>query len=140
LDVPPLDAPEMKARLRRKSWLFREWDVSVSTGHFRIAYSGHGHTFEGGNPTFDGGNPASEGGVLRGGYRRRRFQSVRVDGIIVVKTRPVFWYVPRFDFSLGGLPATVEVRVWPWLTLRAIRLEVGGEVCYTEGSNDINRA
>src|SRR5687767_9065148 len=109
----------MKATLRRKSWLFREWEVSVPTGHFRIAYSGHGHTFEGGGLDVVG--------------RSYRFQSVRVDGIIVVKTRRVFWYVPRFDFSLGGLPATVEVRVWPWLALRAIRLHVGGDVCYTEG-------
>jgi hypothetical protein len=109
----------MKVTLRRKSWMFREWEVSIPTGNFRIAYSGHGHAFEGGGLDSVG--------------RGYRFQSVWVDGLIVVKTRRVFWYVPRFDFNLGGLGATIDVRVWPWLTLRAIRLSVGNEVCYTEG-------
>ena len=95
----------MNAKLSRKRWLFREWEVSLPTGVFRITYSGHGSGFE----------------------------SVWVDGVIAVKTRSIFWYVPRFDFRIGGLPATVEVRVWPWLTLRAIRLRVGDEVCYAEG-------
>jgi hypothetical protein len=119
LETLPLDAPEMKATLRRKSWLFREWDVSVPTGHFRIKYSGHGQGHVHGNSGRSG--------------RSYGFESVQVDGVTVAKVRTVFFRARRFDFSLGGLAATVDVRVWPWLTLRAIRLEVGGEVCYTEG-------
>ena len=95
----------MSAKLCRKKWLFREWEVATPAGGFRVAYFGHGFGFE----------------------------SVSVNGVIAVKRRSVLWYVPRFDFTVGGLPATVEVRVWPWLTLRAIRLRVGDEVCYTEG-------
>ena len=91
--------------MSRKSWLFLEWEVSIPAGNFRVTYSGHGYGFE----------------------------SVRVDDVIVVKTRSVLWYVPKFEFTIGGLPATVEVRVWPWLMLRSIRLRVGDEVFYTEG-------
>lgn len=95
----------MKAKLCRKSWLFREWEVSTPAGDFCVSYDGRGHGFE----------------------------AVLVDGVTAVKTRSVLWYVPRFDFTVGGLPAMIEVRVWPWLTLRAIRLIVGNEICYTEG-------
>jgi hypothetical protein len=95
----------MTAKLSRQGWLFREWEVSTPAGDFSVSYSGRGYGFE----------------------------SVWVDGVIVAKTKSVLWYVPRFDFTVGGLPATIEIRVWPWLTLRAIRLRVGDQICYTEG-------
>jgi len=86
--------------------LFREWIVSTPAGAFRVTYYGHGFGFE----------------------------SVSVDGVVAVRTRSLIWYVSKFNFRVGGLPATVEVRVWPWLTLRGIRLHIADEVCYSEGS------
>lgn len=85
--------------------MFRQWDVALPAGNFRVAYSGRGQGYE----------------------------SVSVDGVLVAKTRSVFWYVPRFEFTIGGLLALVEIRVWPWLMLRAIRLSIGGGIFYTEG-------
>jgi hypothetical protein len=95
----------MTATLRKKKWLLREWDVTTPAGKFMVTYSGRGQAYE----------------------------SVAVDGAIVAKTRSSLWFVPRFDFQLGPLPASVEVRVWPWLVLRAIRLRIADEVCYSEG-------
>jgi len=95
----------MDAKLSQKKWLYREWEVSSPAGRFRVVYSGRGSGFE----------------------------SILIDDVIVVKTTSVFWFVQKFEFSIGGLPATVEVRVWPRMTLRAIRLTVGDEVCYSEG-------
>lgn len=95
----------MTTTLRRKKWLLREWDVTTPAGTFVVTYSGRGQAYE----------------------------SVAVNGKVVVKTRSSVWFVPRFDFQLGPLPASIEVRVWPWLLLRAIRLRIGDEICYTEG-------
>jgi hypothetical protein len=97
----------LSATLRVKKWLLREWDVTTPDGKFVVAYSGRGQAFE----------------------------SVAVDGIVVAKTRSSVWFVPRFDFHLGLLPASIEVRVWPWLVLRAICLRVADKVCYNEGFN-----
>ena len=95
----------MTATLRRKKWLLREWDVTTPAGTFVVTYSGRGQAYE----------------------------SVAVNGKVVVKTRSSVWFVPRFDFQLGLLPASVEVRVWPWLLLRAVRMCIADEVCYSEG-------
>ena len=65
--------------------------------------------------------------------RGQGYESVVVNGVVVAKTRSSAWFVPRFDFPLGPLPASVEVRVWPWLVLRAVRLRIANEVCYAEG-------
>lgn len=96
----------MTATLRRKAWLVREWDVTTPHGPSVVKYSGWGKGYE----------------------------TVFVNHLIAVRTPSVFWYVPRFDFFVGLTPATVEVRVWPWLALRSIRLSLGNKVCYHEGS------
>jgi hypothetical protein len=95
----------MTATLRQKKWLLREWEITTPSGVFVVTYSGRGHGYE----------------------------SVRVDGAVVAKTKSFAWFVPEFEFRLGDSPALVEVRVWPWFVLRAIRLRVGDEICYSEG-------
>lgn len=102
---PLYNSTNMDVKLSRKKWLYREWEVSLPAGRFRVVYSGYGSGFE----------------------------SISIDDVIVVKTRSVFWFVRKFEFSIGDLPATVQVRVWPWLTLRAIRLTIEDKVCYSEG-------
>ena len=95
----------MTATLRQKKWLLREWEVATPSGAFVVRYSGRGQGYE----------------------------SVAVDGLVVVKSKSFAWFVPKFEFQLGECPASVEVRVWPWFVLRAIRLRVAEEVCYSEG-------
>lgn len=95
----------MNAKLRKRGWLFREWVVTTPAGDYTVSYSGGGYGYE----------------------------SVRVNGAVAVKTRSLIWFVPRFEFKIADLPAKVEVRVRPWLTIGAIRLHVGDEVCYSEG-------
>ena len=65
--------------------------------------------------------------------RRYGYEFVRVDGTIVVMTRSWFWFVPKFEFKIGDIPAKVDVRVWPWFALRAARLQIADEVCYSQG-------
>ena len=95
----------MTATLRKRGWLFREWSVTTPAGEHTVSYDG----------------------------RRYGFEFVLVDGTVAVKTRSWFWFIPKFEFQMGDLPARVDVRVWPWFTLRAIRFRIAEEVCYSEG-------
>jgi hypothetical protein len=62
------------------------------------------------------------------------YESVWVNGRCAARETSALWFVPRFVFRLGFLPAAVEVRVWPWLTIRSFHLVVGDAVLYSEGS------
>ncbi len=61
------------------------------------------------------------------------YEQVSVDGLMVIR-RSWYWFVPRFEFKLGGRPSIIEVRVWPWLLLRSLVLRVGDRVIYAEGA------
>jgi hypothetical protein len=94
----------MSATLIRRGWLLRGIEVALSDGIHFVEYSGRGPGYE----------------------------QVSVDGA-VIRERSWYWFVPRFDFKLGGFPSVVEVRVWPWLELRSLVLQVGDRVVYVEG-------
>jgi hypothetical protein len=42
------------------------------------------------------------------------------------------WFVPRFEFDVGGHPAVVEVRVAPWLAVWTFSLQIDDIVVYDE--------
>ncbi len=60
------------------------------------------------------------------------YEQVSVDGVVIRGSH--YWFVPRFEFKVGGLAGTVEIRVWPWLTLRSLILRLGDIVIYAEGT------
>jgi hypothetical protein len=94
----------MSARLVHRGWLRRAIDVSLPDGPHVVEYDGTGFGFE----------------------------QVTVDGAVIRKTS-WSWFVPRFEFKVGGWHGVVEVRVWPWLMLRSLVLRVGDRVVYAEG-------
>ena len=94
----------MSAKLIRRGWLLRGIEVSMSDGVHIVEYNGRGLGYE----------------------------QVSVDGAVIRKGW--YWFVPRFDFKLGGYPSVVEVRVWPWLLLRSLVVRVGDQVVYAEGT------
>ncbi len=96
----------MSAKLIHRGWLRRAIEFSLPDGPHVVEYDGRGIGFE----------------------------HVSVDGAVLRKTC-WFWFVPRFEFKLGGWPGVVEVRVWPWLLLRSLMLRVGDRVVYAEGVN-----
>jgi hypothetical protein len=95
----------MSARLIRGGWLLRGVEVSMFDGVHFVEYNGRGFGYE----------------------------QVSVDGVVIRK-RSWYWFVPRFEFWLGGHPGVVEVRVWPWLSFRSLVLRVGDRVVYAEGA------
>ena len=99
----------MTARLIRRGWLLRGFEVLLADGVHLVEYNGKGFGFE----------------------------QVSVDGVVHRIASP-FWFVPRFRFKLGGYPAVVDVRVWPWLSMRSLILRVGDRVLYAEGESGRN--
>lgn len=96
----------MQAKLIKKSFLFREWEVSGGQRLFRLAYDGMGIGIE----------------------------SILKDGEPLVKVESFYWFAPRFEFEIDGVPFVVTVRVWPWLQIRALRISVSDQVIYSEGT------
>jgi hypothetical protein len=96
----------MSAKLIHRGWLRRTVEVSLPDGPHVVEYDGKGLGFE----------------------------QVSVDGAVIRKTC-WYWFVPLFEFKLGGWPGVVEVRIWPWLLLRSLVLRVGDRVVYAEGVN-----
>src|SRR2546421_8846012 len=90
------------AGMRERSFLGAVLDVETESGWFVVEYNGRGMGHE----------------------------SVYVNGRLVARAGVWFWFVPRFEFQLGPLPAALEVRVWPWLAFRSFTLTVAGRVVY----------
>ena len=92
----------ISAKLIRRGWLKRRIEFSLSDGVHVFEYSGRGLA-----------------------------DKISVDGNVIRKWS-WWWFVPRFEFELGGQHGVVDVRVWPWLLLRCLVLRVGDRVVYAE--------
>jgi hypothetical protein len=94
------------ASLRQKRVHYRCFDVATPEGSFVVEYYGQGM-----------GN-----------------ERVLVDGQVAGRGRSAWWYTPHFRFRIGSADAVLAVRFWPWLTVRWLKLIVGGRIIYSEGS------
>lgn len=92
------------AELIEKRWLFRVVDLTTSKGSFKITYFGKGMGYE----------------------------CVFVNDDLLSKQDSNLWYVPKFNFNHQGMKISVNVRVYPWLTIRKFWIEVDNNVVYSE--------
>jgi hypothetical protein len=60
------------------------------------------------------------------------YEQVSVRPGTVTRKVSLIWFVPHFDFDVGGRPATINVSVWPWLAIRSFLLRVDGSLMYVE--------
>lgn len=97
----------IKADLIAKHWLVRGFDVTTREGTFYVVYFGQGSGYE----------------------------KVVVNNEVVCKKKTVWWYAPEFKFSVGSIPATIQIRVWAWLAIRSFSLDIGGQRVYFEGKD-----
>ena len=88
-----------------RSWLYRALEVCAPWGEFFVEYDGRGLGYE----------------------------SVYVNGRLANRRRSPLWFVPHFEFDLGGHRACLDLRFWPWCTLRSISLSVGQHLVYAGG-------
>ena len=61
-------------------------------------------------------------------------EKVIVDGAETRDRSQLLWFVPRFEVASGENTYVFQVRVWPWLALRSLKIEKNGVAIYTEGS------
>jgi hypothetical protein len=102
----PAGSSRWAASLKHKRVHYRCIDVVTPEGSFVVEYRGQGM-----------GN-----------------EQVLVDGQVAARGHSTWWYTPRFSFRIGTTDAVLAVHFWPWLTLRWLRLIVGGRSVYSEGS------
>lgn len=94
----------MNCQLLDKKWLYRKFFIVTQEGLFVVEYCGRGL-----------------------GYER-----VRVNGVPVAGGISKYWYIPRFQFGIGSKEGILNVRVYPWLTIRTISLMVEHREIYAE--------
>jgi hypothetical protein len=92
------------ARVRHRSWLWRVLDVVTPQGNYIVEYNGRGIGIE----------------------------TVYVNVELAARRTSFLWFVPSFRFQLGEYVAVLDVRVWPWLTLREMSLRIEGGLVYDE--------
>ena len=91
-------------RILRRSRLQRAVEVTLPEGIFHVEYIGSGIGYE----------------------------SVRVRPGATVRKTSFRWFVPRFDFEVGGRRAVVGVRVALWLAVCSFALRIDDVVIYEE--------
>jgi hypothetical protein len=105
-------SPQGNARLLESRWLYRRIEF-LSEQLVTIEYNG----------------------------RHLGYECVAVNGIVAARSKfarlEITWVAPKIEFQLqfgkATVPALVEVRLRPWLTISRFRLVVNGVVAYQEG-------
>jgi len=92
------------AKLDKKGWLYRAFEVTSAEGVHRVVYNGRGLGHE----------------------------HVTVSGKLAVGHTSTLWFVPEFSFFVGSIPALLTVRVWPWFAIRSLELIMDGQSVYSE--------
>ena len=92
------------ANLMKKKWLWRSFHVVTEDGVFEVVYNGKGAGYE----------------------------EVTVNGEVACRTPSLLWYIPRFDFGIGGANAQINVKVSPLLQISSFDLSVNGTEIYAE--------
>jgi len=95
----------MEAKLLSRQWLKRVIEVTDGDKVTTLVYSGRGIGSE----------------------------KVSVDGAETTDRSELLWFVPRFVVASGDDEYTFQVRVWPWLALRSLKIEKNGAQIYAEG-------
>ncbi len=95
----------MQAKLLARQWLKRVVEVTDGDKVTTLAYSGRGIGSE----------------------------KVVVGGAETTDRSELLWFVPRFEVAHGDDEYVFQVRVWPWLALRSLRIEKNGAQIYAEG-------
>ncbi|NAR98436.1 hypothetical protein GPS49_05400 [Acinetobacter haemolyticus] len=90
-------------KLLEKKWLYRKFLLTIDGRSYYIEYHGRGAGYE---------YVALDGNAVAGGT-----------------SQP--WFIPSFSFDIEEHKIVVNVRVWPWLTIRSLKIAVNGIEVFT---------
>ena len=94
------------AKVKKRGWNYRCLDITTPEGKFIVEY--------------DTGGLGDE--------------TVFVDGEVASRPPSKAMVIPRFEFKAGTLDAVLEVRLWPWLAVRSMKLTIDSNTVYKEGT------
>jgi hypothetical protein len=100
--LPP---PGVAARLVRRGWMRRVFEVALPEVTVEVDYDG----------------------------RRLGVEEVRVAGMPAARARSFLQLAPHFEFPVAGRQGELYVSGWPWPQLRSIVLAIDGGIVYREG-------
>ncbi len=92
------------ATLIEKKWLYRRFEVLTPQGVNEVIYDGRGIGYE----------------------------SVLVEGQPILSKASFYWYIPEFNFNVGEYSGKISVRVWAWLSIKSLSLQVDNQTLYSE--------
>jgi hypothetical protein len=95
------------ANLIEKKWLWRSFHILTSEGVYELVYDGKGLGYE----------------------------EVLVNGEVVIRMPSYWWYVPKFDFSIGNSDAQIYVEVSALMQISFFKLVIDGIEVYSEGQS-----
>lgn len=118
------DGRTVTVRLRRRFWLDRSFLIAASRGEYRLDYDARSESItvwlerrlEGGAWVAD----------------RRYLQTIQRRDVAQVRGYH-FWFQPHYIFALGSLWVQLDVRIWPWFTMKGFMIRIGEMVAYAEG-------
>jgi len=105
----------MKVKVVLKKWLKRNFKIEAPLGNYELSYNGRGL--------------GSEKVTLNG----EKCIQYSLTGLYGTPFKG--WFAPTFEINNSGNNFKVEVRIWPWLTIRSLYVYLNNKAIYKEGSN-----
>lgn len=59
--------------------------------------------------------------------------SIQGDGYVEDRRSSLVWFISRFDLSYKNSQYVVDMKIWPWLTIKSMVVKKDGDVIYREG-------
>jgi hypothetical protein len=97
----------MNSILKSRSWLKRVFEIPAAEGPVLMTYNG----------------------------RALGTENVSLNNAKLAARSEYLWFVPRFEFVHNNDKFVVQVRVWPWLTIRSLTVHQNDELIYSEGGS-----
>jgi hypothetical protein len=129
--------PLLRVKLLSRRWLCRVISVATLRVEYRVTYVGFFRSFA---SEKSGYVDLDVSRVLRNGSWQPEPRHLgRIPTPLFLPGRSSgnlgspLGFITRFHFEFLEAPATIDVRFWPWLTLRGFSFRVGGLLLYSEG-------
>lgn len=103
VEIVLLSVAMIVCKLLEKKWLYRKFLLTIDGNSYHVEYLGRGAGYE----------------------------YVVLDGNAVAGGTSQPWFIPSFCFDIEQHKIVLNVRVWPWLTIRSLNITVDGIEVFT---------
>ena len=96
----------MKVEINNNTWLKRTLRIEINKYIFNLEYNGRGLGKE----------------------------EVMLNGVSLNRQSSITWFAPTFEIKNNNDTFKVEIRVWPWLSIRSMYVFLNNDIIYKEGA------